>query len=380
MDFETQLINFINSDKLYLLFYDLNNETRKKYRDIISKHSLYAKSFLDNQIDAIFEDDLRLQIKRNEIFDKLFVVTKTQLKLTDSDFKYFAKYLNYKLPTYKSPYLQYYVKELNISHLYDSYIEIYNKHGGGFILNLIDTIVNKMKSLSINNILKNTQSDNNNNHNNHNINNKNSYYTYNTSTYIISIDMKSANYTSAKLYDKELVLNTNSWDEFLDLFLPNDGINYDFIKSSKLIRHFIFSKLNNKMINQLMIKTVKQLYNEIYENALNSTNQKSLKLCGNEEIYFITSQNEWQSDLQLLSKYVNTNIFKIGVYLIQPIGKSIARLKINLETNEQQIKCLNSHHYFQALKFISQRPIEIGDLKIMIDDELATLDNPFKFD
>ena len=303
MDFETQLINFINSDKLYLLFYDLNNETRKKYRDIISKHSLYAKSFLDNQIDAIFEDDLRLQIKRNEIFDKLFVVTKTQLKLTDSDFKYFAKYLNYKLPTYKSPYLQYYVKELNISHLYDSYIEIYNKHGGGFILNLIDTIVNKMKSLSINNILKNTQSDNNNNHNNHNINNKNSYYTYNTSTYIISIDMKSANYTSAKLYDKELVLNTNSWDEFLDLFLPNDGINYDFIKSSKLIRHFIFSKLNNKMINQLMIKTVKQLYNEIYENALNSTNQKSLKLCGNEEIYFITSQNEWQSDLQLLSKY-----------------------------------------------------------------------------
>src|SRR5437868_5286879 len=250
MDFETQLINFINSDKLYLLFYDLNNETRKKYRDIISKHSLYAKSFLDNQIDAIFEDDLRLQIKRNEIFDKLFVVTKTQLKLTDSDFKYFAKYLNYK----------------------------------------------------------------------YNIKNKNSYYTNNTSTYKISIDKKSANYKNAKLYDKELVLNTNSWDEFLDLFLPNDGINYDFIKSSKLIRHFIFSKLNNKMINQLMIKTVKQLYNEIYENALNSTNQKSLKLCGNEEIYFITSQNEWQSDLQLLSKYVNTNIFKIGVYLIQQIG------------------------------------------------------------
>jgi hypothetical protein len=57
----------------------------------------------------------------------------------------------------------------------------------------------------------------------------------------VSIDLEKANYQSMRIYDKKLVLSTDSYEELCKKF-----INSDYFAGSKYIRQIIFGNLNSK--------------------------------------------------------------------------------------------------------------------------------------
>jgi len=77
---------------------------------------------------------------------------------------------------------------------------------------------------------------------------KNSHYTsksiymqINDGQCFISIDIKQANFSSLKYYDKNIVLGCDTWEELLSKYTT-----HQYFLKSKIIRQIILSKLNSK--------------------------------------------------------------------------------------------------------------------------------------
>lgn len=74
----------------------------------------------------------------------------------------------------------------------------------------------------------------------------NIYNQHNIGKYFLSIDLCKANYQALKLYNPEIVLNSNSYDELLKQFT-----SHSYLIQSKYIRQFIFGNLNMNRIVRL---------------------------------------------------------------------------------------------------------------------------------
>jgi hypothetical protein len=93
-----------------------------------------------------------------------------------------------------------------------------------------------------------------------NITTNNVYKETNVGRVFLSLDLKKANFQALKYVDPEIVLNANTYEEFIKKFT-----DLDYIVESKYSRQVIFGKLNPKR----HITVEKYLINEIYKRFKN---------------------------------------------------------------------------------------------------------------
>lgn len=117
----------------------------------------------------------------------------------------------------------------------------------------------------------------------------NIYNQDNCNSYFVSIDLKKANFQAFNYVDKNILLNSNTYEEFIGNFT-----DIDYIKESKYTRQVIFGKLNPK--RQITIE--KYITNKLYHFLKNVCSDFNILKCvslSNDEIIFkfpYISENE----------------------------------------------------------------------------------------
>lgn len=90
------------------------------------------------------------------------------------------------------------------------------------------------------------------------------YNQENDGKYLISVDLKKANFQSLKYYDPEIINNTTSYEKFIETYLGNSPL-LKYFQESKYSRQVIFGKLNparqitvEKYIMSQVLKKIKE--------------------------------------------------------------------------------------------------------------------------
>lgn len=92
-----------------------------------------------------------------------------------------------------------------------------------------------------------------------NITSNDVYNESNIGKWFVSFDLKKANFQALKYVDKQIVLNTNTYEEFIQKFT-----DIYYVSESKYTRQVVFGKLNPKR----QITVEKFIINEIYEHII----------------------------------------------------------------------------------------------------------------
>lgn len=368
------LNEFITSDNNCLPLYNLSKDDRIMYRELLKQLDikLWCRSFTQKQATKIAPQEIMDCIDIDRIMDKVFVISKIRFNVLEFHLKQFMKWCDYKLPTHEQPWLDYYVKQLGAQRMYDSFVEMYITHSGNVIQDIMTSIINNIKSTdaytrlvgtNIQTIKRKGSTDN--------------YHAHEDSKYIISIDMMCANFNAAKQFDKELMLGAETWQELIQKFLPNDGLDYCFLLEGKKIRQILFGMLNGKKSTQLYTNETTKQFNKMHDEL--GDNSYKLKSSGDDEFWYPSTETTWKEDLEFFRSKVNNDLFRVRAYYITPIGTSKGRLFKELESDTTKIKCLNGTQYMQAIKYLNGEPLVEADFKVMIDGYLATYDKPFDF-
>lgn len=205
----------------------------------------------------------------------------------------------------------------------------------------------------------------------------------------VSVDLKKANFQALKYVNSEIVLNTDTYEDFIGKFTDSE-----YIKKSKYTRQVIFGKLNPKKT----INIEKRIINEIYKTLNDKFNLtdylEPYSMCTDEIIYKVkNNDNNVLTDLlcdkslmmmeqiikDTLGFEVRINYFTLKLHqfkLATSEAKVNAFTKLNQVTNEVSYACIPSTYYPQIYKLINGLDVTNNDLVFYYEHELATFLNP----
>lgn len=135
-----------------------------------------------------------------------------------------------------------------------------------------------------------------------NITSNNVYNCENVGKSFLSVDLKKANFQALKYYDPNIVLNAETYEEFIGKFT-----NLDYVKESKYTRQVIWGKMNPKR----HITVEKYLISKVYELLDKTYHFKAVSLCNDEIVYDVTDVDF--NDLRLEIKELVKNELKLDV-------------------------------------------------------------------
>ena len=115
-----------------------------------------------------------------------------------------------------------------------------------------------------------------------NVSSNNIYNQENIGRFFISIDLKKANFQVLKKIDKEIVMDADTYEDFIGKFTDSE-----YIKNSKYTRQVVFGKLNPKRHITIEKYYTCMLYKKVVE-AFPQFDGKCVSLC-NDEIIFKNS-------------------------------------------------------------------------------------------
>ena len=140
------------------------------------------------------------------------------------------------------------------------------------------------------------------------------YITENVGSYFISFDLRRANFTALSFYDKKIVNERDSYEEFVRDFTDNE-----FIVNNKYFREVVFGALNPSRQITVEKYMILQLYDKIKEVIKNYYAENVLKLyCVNSDEIIFKYEGDDKYFLSFfegaISRYVDNKIVKTEVF------------------------------------------------------------------
>jgi hypothetical protein len=89
------------------------------------------------------------------------------------------------------------------------------------------------------------------------------YVAENAEKYFISLDLTSANFNTLRLTSPALVLNCQTWKEFIQKFTP-----YEYFQNAKWFRQLVLGGVNGKAQRAIMKSVMVTIYNELKSKLL----------------------------------------------------------------------------------------------------------------
>jgi hypothetical protein len=181
----------------------------------------------------------------------------------------------------------------------------------------------------------------------------------------ISIDLKSANFTTIKNFDGDIFNEKNSWHDYM----AHEGVD-EFVASSKHFREVFFGEIN-------MCKKTHKMYIYSLDKALTYIKQKynykdeDIVCISGDEI--VLKYNE-HYPAELLNTYPNE--YNIEVFALnKPLDTHPYYIKHMIENSKGQgnvIKCVPKNYICQFIKYIEKKDITSNDLKFTSEKMIAT--------
>jgi hypothetical protein len=180
----------------------------------------------------------------------------------------------------------------------------------------------------------------------------------------LSVDLRSANWHSLKLYDQQNELG-DSYDDFLKKFdLPK------VFTHSKYLRQFIFGNVNPKkqqiIQRNIMQKDVIRKFDSEFE----------IEGVKNDEVVFIL--NDFK-DSDKIIKNIDDEIFKIRIFKIERVEDFRVFNYYDSEGNfirKEMIGCSGNQFYWKLKEYITGEKIDIRDLYFKSEGKLAIWNHP----
>lgn len=201
------------------------------------------------------------------------------------------------------------------------------------------------------------------------------YNYHNTDCYVISIDLVKANFQAMKIFNPELVKNTDNYRQFFESF--GDIPEY-FIQSKKL-RQVIFGSMAPKQQQKIQ----ENILNIIVEQMLDQNIElNNIRQCSTDEIlvlcYSLEELNIVLDKIQQLEANSSYDL-RIEPFRIFEIFKNKGYFaKTNLTGNLIDFKCVPSHHMPQVVKTWEGKPVEQLDLLFLFEKEIAQFSIPLE--
>ena len=213
--------------------------------------------------------------------------------------------------------------------------------------------------------------------------NRNLYTNEQDGCMFISYDMKKANFQVLKYANKEIVLNADTYEDFIGLFT-----DLDYIKKSKYTRQVIFGKMNPKRVMNLE----KWITNEFAKHLLNDNtfNDKlSLFSLNADEIIFKFNGTEDEfNDLTLEKICIYDGIeYRLNKFKLHARHFKFATSESILTVYEKEdyldghkriLKGVPATYFSQVYKLLNGMKICDSDLVFMSQGELAKFIYPLK--
>ena len=229
----------------------------------------------------------------------------------------FAKYTMLPLPIYDVKSISYYLDVLKpyykATSLYPLYLEQLAKYRNedlykSTINALMDKIVNALlecedfitfKNIDHTKIYKDQISDQ------ILTSNKTIYTPENHKKYFVSIDIKAANFTIIKNYNKKAVLGFDTWNDFISSYTPDP-----FIQKSKYFREVVFGKAGSTKKTACIAV---YYLNNLIKNLTN-IGYNELSCVNSDEIIFEIDNPENVHTIETYVEYMYPNLFHVACY------------------------------------------------------------------
>lgn len=207
-----------------------------------------------------------------------------------------------------------------------------------------------------------------------------------TGKMLLSIDLRKANYQALKYVNPNIVFNTSSYEDLINLFT-----NLEYIKESKYTRQVIFGKLNPKKTIHIEKYIMDKINTFINENGyIGALDGELMTIASDELIYEINLNNYQVKDIvedisntikEDLKLDVKVEIFKIEpIQFIIPFSESTLTIykKKNLLDNTFKFKKTPMIYYPQIVKLLSNKKITKNDLIFFSENQLVSFIEPIK--
>ena len=133
----------------------------------------------------------------------------------------------------------------------------------------------------------------------------------------ISIDIKSANYNTLRLYDPSIVGGTESWSDFVELFTL-----VEFFAYAKTFRQQVLGKLNAKRIQRKQMDTLKSIIEPLQNVGIDILAPGNGNINSDEIIISATNENViemYQKIRTVIDKQLNPEIWRVEIFATEPL-------------------------------------------------------------
>lgn len=198
--------------------------------------------------------------------------------------------------------------------------------------------------------------------------------------FFISFDLKKANYQAINWLDKSILLNTETYEEFIGKFTY---LNY--FKESKYIRQVIFGQFSPSRTVLIERYLIGKIYNFIKDNF--KSFGEPFVVNSDEIIYNLSVKDFYEIDENLLSNLGNTIQMELG------LNVRIEKFKLHLHCfnfqdsaatlnvfeveslNGNTLKCVPNIYAPQIYKLLNNETPNESDRTFYYEHNLATLNN-----
>lgn len=195
----------------------------------------------------------------------------------------------------------------------------------------------------------------------------------------VSIDMVKANFNTARKFDASLVLDCQTWPELVSKFT-----DCAFLAQSKFFREEVFGKATKvsalAAIYKCKTSELFEKLSKIHDDASDKPLFNIVSGSGDELTIQIEKDADWSDILEAVKTHVgDLQTWRVEAFSLEGIGRSMGRLRVNLETGKQDIKFLNPTMTLEAMLWLQDKPVDEKALKFMQDGRLASYAAPFHF-
>ena len=210
----------------------------------------------------------------------------------------------------------------------------------------------------------------------------NIYNQTNLSSHLLSIDIKSANWTCIKKicgFD-----NNETWENIVSKFTLSK-----FLQKSKYLREFIFGELGSKKLYKFIGEFVFLLDKEIKSNQEFSSNLNQIACNMDEIVYRIINPNIFNFNnfiCTIINKLDPYNqIYRVEQFVLKKLSPYDYWIKEITYSNETEIKPIQfkqvpKHFICQIIKHFTNEKVNELDKKFMFENFVCTFDNELTFD
>jgi hypothetical protein len=197
----------------------------------------------------------------------------------------------------------------------------------------------------------------------------------------ISYDMKKANFQALKYADPKIVLDADTYEDFIGKFT-----DLDYVKNSKYTRQVIFGKMNPSrtislerwLTNEFAKYLVEKLPSNFLPFSINA-DEIIFKFIGSEE-EFKNYDAEQHVPITYNGIEFTLNKFKLHERVFK-LATSSSQLVVYekedyINGHKRLLKAVPAHYFTQVYKLLNGMEIKPSDLKFYYEHEICSFDNP----